>query len=315
MACVFAAELGATAASASAPPAAEIAVVPAPAAPQAAKLQTIGEQIKAGLKSSFAFPTSDLLVRKHESAARELLAGLTVTPGLELPINSRSAGAGSTGAPLSGSPALTLGLRYQPVGYWFGQIRVAAYLEPSKRAPWNGDFIYSFGYDDYHPYTLSLVYSNYSDSRFQPAPGEPITRLSRGTIELGWKAPLPRSLANALLLDDSLTIDCRVGINASPRYDRQDGGVGDWKRWAKLGCRYPFTRKWFVDLTLFGYGNGQQPWDPDFTYAFGFADYESSHFSIQYANYSGNRFPGRRRYPNTGNFRDGGLSITWNRAF
>lgn len=246
---------------------------------------------------------------------RDLLNGLSITTGVQLPFSARSTGAGNTGAALSGSQAVTLDLRYQPVGYWFAQVQLLAFLQPSRRATWNGDFVYSFGYDDYHPYTFSLVYSNYAENRFNPRPGNPITQLSRGTLSLGWKAPLPEQWANALLFDDQLTINCRVGLNVSPQFDQEGGGVGDWKQSANLGCRYPFTRFLFVEFNLLAYGRGQQPWDPDFTYSFGLADYRSGHFSILYANYSGNRFPGRRRAGNTGMFRDGGLFISWNQQF
>ena len=295
------------------------ALFPAEAAPPSsatvATPVTTGQKMQAGVKSSFSFPAETLFVRRHESAARELLDGLSVSPGFILPFNSRTTGSGSTGDLIAGSPALTLDLRYQPVGYWFAQVQLLAYLQPSKRAPWNGDFYYSFGYDDYHPYTLSLIYSNYSNNRFSPRSGDPLTRIARGTISLGWKAPLPQGLANAVLFDDNLTIDCRVGLNASPRYDRRDGGVGEWKTSANLGCRYPFTSRLFVDVNFFVYGRGQQPWDPDFTYSFGLADYRSGHFSIVYANYSGNRFFGRTTANNSGGFGDGGLFVTWNNSF
>ena len=271
-------------------------------------------KIVEGLKSSFAFPVRDLLIRKHETEFRDLFDGLTIAPGLQLPLSARSVGAGGTGTRTSGSSALTLDLRYMPVGYWFAQVELIAYLEPSKRAPWNGDFTYSFGYDDYHPYTLSLIYSNYAENRFDPRPGNPITRLDRGTISLGWKVPLPARIASALLFNKQLGINCRVGVNSSPRYDREDGSVGEWKGSANLGCHYPFTSLYFVDLNLFTYWHGQQPWDPDYTYSFGLADYRSGRFSVVYSNYSGNRYPGRRN-TKTGAFRDGGLSLTWNRQF
>lgn len=276
---------------------------------------SLSEQISTGAKSSFAFPTDELLVRKHESAARELLDGLTVTPGVTIPFNANPIGGANTGAATSGSSTVTLDLYYRPVGYWFAQIQLSAYLQPSKRAPWNGDFTYSFGYDDYHPYTFSLVYSNYSNNRFSPLPGDPITRFAMGTVSLGWKPRVPDRLARAMLFDDNLAIDCRFGVNVSPEYDQQDGSIGKWKQSANLGCRYPFTRLLFVDVNFFVYAQGQQPWDPDFTYSFGLADYRSGHFSIQYANYSGNRYPGRSRAANTGRFKDGGLFITWNNRF
>lgn len=268
-----------------------------------------------GIRSSFALPMSDLYVRKHEAGARELLDGLTITPGASLPFNSRGTGAATSGSALSGSAAATLDLRYQPVGYWFAQIELLGYLQPSKRAPWNGDFTYSFGYDDYHPYTFSLVYANYTNNRFRPRPGEPVSYFDRGTISLGWKAPVPAGIARHLLTDDALSIDCRIGANVSPRFERQDGTIGSNKDSGTLGCRYPFTNHLFAEVAVYAYAHGQQPWDPDFTYSFGFADYRSGHLSLVYANYSGNRFPDHKRAANTGTFGDGGLFVSWANRF
>ncbi len=269
----------------------------------------------AGARSSFALPLEDLQVRHHESELREMLEGLTVTPSLYVPFGSGTAGSGANGVAAPTSPVARLGLRYQPVGYWFAQMDINAYLEPSRRQEWDPDFSYSMGYDDWHPYTFSLVYSNYSNSRFAPAPGEPVTRLDYGTIALGYKAPMPRALARPLLIDDSLSIDCRADVSLTPAYDRDAGGVGHWKSSVSLGCRYPFTKRLYLDFKAYAWGHGQQPWDPDFTYGFGLFDYRSNHLSVQYANYSGNRFPWRHGREDTGKFRNGGLLISWSHAF
>jgi hypothetical protein len=273
------------------------------------------DPVLAGLASSFALPIQDLFRRQKDSIVDDLLDGLTVGPGLTLPLSSHHIGDSDTGDRLSGSSTVGLGLHYQPIGFWFAQITVQAYLEKTRRAPWNGDFTYGFGYDDYHPYTLSLTYSNYGDNRFRPLAGNPVSQLDRGAIALAWKAPLPGDLARPLLFDQTLAINCRVGFSASPRFDTAAGTVESWKTAGNLDCNYPFTHHWFVDLNALVYAHGQQPWDPDFTYSFGMADYRSDHFSIIYANYSGNRFPGRRTAPSTGHLGDGGLFINWNHGF
>jgi len=280
-----------------------------------AENDSTGEQIVDGIGSSFALPFDDFSVRRHDSEARELLTGLTVTPGLYLPFSRASVGGRTIGEQASGSPALRLNLTYQPLGHWFARVTLHRYLDKSRRAPWDPDFTYSFGYDDWHPYTFSLVYSNYSNNRFDPKPRAPVSRLSEGTIALGWKAPMPKALARPLLIDQSLQIDCRIGLNASPRYERDDGSRGRWKRSAQLGCRYPFTRRLYLDFTAFAYDHGQQPWDPDFTYGFGLFDYRSNRVSLQYSNYSGNRFPWRKSKAGTGRFKDGGLLVSWSKTF
>jgi hypothetical protein len=276
---------------------------------------TTGEEILRGLESSFAFPEEELYVRRHNSEARELLTGLTVTASAYIPFDRDTVGARNTGEPASSSPALRLHLRYQPVGSWFVAGTFQKYLDRDRRAPWDPDFTYSFGYDDWRPWTLSLVYSNYDNNRFDPAPGNPITRLKHGTLTAAWKPRMPRKIARLFLIDDRLDIDCRLGANATPRFERLDGSIGRWKRSASFGCRYPVTDKIYVDFTAFAYEQGQQPWDPDFTYGFGLFDHRSGRLSLQYANYSGNRFPWRKSSPDTGRFRDGGLSLSWSHAF
>jgi hypothetical protein len=271
--------------------------------------------VVAGIDSSFAFPVGDLFVRRHDSPILALLDNVTLGSGLALPISAHRVGTGNSGDRLSGSPALSFGLHYQPVGFWYAQITGVTYLEEGKRSAWNGDFTYGFGYDDYHPYTFSLAYSNYGNNRVTPAPHEPISQLDHGAISLAWKAPLPYVFARPFLFDQTLSINCHIGVDASPRYDTSAGRTENWKTSASLGCSYPFTAHLFAGLNASVYGHGQQPWDPDFTYTFGLADYRSDHFSIIYANYSGNRYPGRRNAAGTGRFLDGGVFINWNHGF
>lgn len=291
------------------------AAAPPPAPPPTGVPSSTGEQAVAGAQGSFAVPVEDLYVRRHDSELREVLTGLTVTPGLYVPFSSRAVGNGDNGVAAPTSPALRLNLRYQPVGYWFANVTVHKYLDKAERKPWDPDFTYSFGYDDWHPYTFSLVYSNYSNNRFDPDDGDPVSRLDHGSISAGYKAPVPKALARHLLIDPALSIDCRANVNVTPRFDRDDGSTGKWKRSASLGCRYPFTRRVYLDFTAFAWDHGQQPWDPDFTYGFGFFDYRSDRLSIQYANYSGNRFPWRHARKGTGRFENGGVLISWSHEF
>jgi hypothetical protein len=273
------------------------------------------EEVLAGAESSFAVPIEDLYVRRHDSEARELLSGLSVAPSLYLPFSARGVGSQSNGVSAATSPAARLNLRYRPLGHWFANVTLHKYLDESERKPWDPDFTYSFGYDDWHPYTFSLVYSNYANNRLDPKEGDPITRLSYGTVSAGYKAPAPRAIARKLLIDPSLSVDCRMDLHVTPRFDRNDGKVGKWKRAASLGCRYPFTSRLYVDFTGYAWEHGQQPWDPDFTYGFGLFDYRSNRFSLQYSNYSGNRFPWRRAAKDTGRFKNGGVLVSWSHDF
>ncbi len=74
---------------------------------------------------------------------------------------------------------------------------------------------------------------------------------------------------------------------------------------------------WYFDVNVFCYPKSgqQQPWDPDYTYGFGFPDWHPGSFSIQYNNYSGNRFSSEDRAENTGKFRDGTITASWSWAW
>lgn len=65
---------------------------------------------------------------------------------------------------------------------------------------------------------------------------------------------------------------------------------------------------WFASLTAFRYldPGRQQPWNPDFTYCFGYSDWRPNTFSLSYCNYGGNRFSGWRS-----DFATGGWSAAW----
>jgi hypothetical protein len=74
---------------------------------------------------------------------------------------------------------------------------------------------------------------------------------------------------------------------------------------------------WYATSTLNYYpvASQQQPWDPDYTYGFGYFDFHPGKLSVQYNNYSGNRYPWRQRGAHTGTFAWGGLSLSWGYGF
>jgi hypothetical protein len=59
----------------------------------------------------------------------------------------------------------------------------------------------------------------------------------------------------------------------------------------------------------------QQPWNPDFTYGFGYFDWHPGQLSIQYNNYSGNRFSSSEQAKGTGKFNNGSISIAWSKSW
>ncbi|MFM6993696.1 MAG: hypothetical protein ACKOWO_01115, partial [Sediminibacterium sp.] len=115
---------------------------------------------------------------------------MSVRLGLDYPLRANddapvaSIGAGPQGAPAV-SPTAQAGFRWTPVAgdYWFAQATLLRYLRPSLKRPWNPEFTYGFGYDDWHPSTWSFTYANYTGNRLDPdrARGEHRWNFERGT--------------------------------------------------------------------------------------------------------------------------------------
>src|SRR5712692_6364098 len=153
-----------------------------------------------GLLSSFALPLHELWQKKHDSEWRNLLDGLSIDGAFSYPLKKSlpqaSQGRGSQGTRGGNNDYIAVSLKYTPLSSWFVQTTYYRYLDADLQAPWNPDFSYSFGYDDWRPYTLSLVYANYGGNRLFPdrSQGERWTRFDEGTWTLGWKFLLPRAL-------------------------------------------------------------------------------------------------------------------------
>jgi hypothetical protein len=124
-----------------------------------------------GLLSSFSLPLQDLFIKKHESEWRNLLDGVTVGFAFNShstaprPGPAQVAKARASVAPMGAT--VSASLRYNPLSYWSFSTTLYNYLDENQQASWNPDFTYSFGYNDWHPYTLSLVYANYGRQPLQ----------------------------------------------------------------------------------------------------------------------------------------------------
>jgi hypothetical protein len=237
---------------------------------------------------------------------------------LDVPLRrGATRGLGSQGE-TPGSPTLQLDLRYLlvPDSYWFVQATFFRYLHRSRQQPWNPDYTYSFGYDDWHVGTWGFTYFNYTGTRFEPDRTQRQGRLNaaEGQWAAWFRFAPPEPLDTWLRVGDGDELSCRAGAALTPRYFDLASGSPRHNRTALFGgCRYSRPDGWFAELTLHAYPKSgqQQPWDPDFTYAFGRGDWRPGTFTLQYSNYAGTRFPGRSRLPHAGAAGAGSLTLTY----
>ncbi|MBK0392350.1 hypothetical protein [Ramlibacter algicola] len=238
---------------------------------------------------------------------------------LDLPLRSGApAGAGTQGSRAGSATAQAL-LRWRPFESnraWFVQGAAFSYLHRDRQRSWDPDFTYAFGYDDGQLGHWAFIYANYTGTRWSPdgARGERRWNFDQGQWSAIYRFGLPEPLQPLLLAGDGDHATCHADGNYVPRFTQQSGGIASGKVSFALGCRYDRPEGWFAHFTGFAWPDTgqQQPWDPDYTYGFGWTAPGDPHaFTIQYANYSGNRWPGRARGLGEGQVRSGSINISW----
>lgn len=252
-----------------------------------------------------------------EAPEREPALQLRLAVETPLRVGGATAGQGTQGT-RAASPTAQALLEWRPLADrgWFAQAALHGYLRPARQRPWDPDFTYAFGYDDGRPGRWALVYANYTGTRWSPdaAAGEHRFNFAQGQWTLSRRFELPPPLDRLLLVGDGDAALCHADGNWVPRFTRQAGGApGHDKVSLALGCRYQRASGWFAHATAFAWPDRgqQQPWDPDFTYGVGWTQPGPGGLTVQYANYSGNRWPGRERGTGEGLLRSGTLSVGW----
>ena len=205
---------------------------------------------------------------------------------------------------------LNLSLQYSPYSFWFANITSRLPVRDTSR--YTADFRYSFGYDDWHANTVSLVYSNYGDNHFWTPGSRRHTYFEQGAVTLAYKFSLPKPIEKSLLINKGDSIICQAGYSWVPRYyDLSSDDIRKNKNVFLGGCGYTFKQHFFIRATAFWFPDSsqQQPWNGDYSYSFGYAGYTPGSFSVQYANYSGTRYPGHSN--GNAKFREGTVSLIW----
>ncbi|WP_298440214.1 hypothetical protein [uncultured Ferrimonas sp.] len=274
------------------------------------------ELIWNGVSSSFDVPLGDLV--EHDGPWYQ---GFSGSFALNYPLRESVIAANpdnNVGGVEGINKNLSATIKYNPIGNWFATVTLSHYLSGDLQQPWEPDYTYVFGYSDWRPYTLSLLYSNYGGNRFSPEDGEKSTHFNRGTWSLGWKFPVAQSWINWASAFDDASMGCDLNYNYTPEFfDLASSEYLAGHQSVQLGCKYTITGNWYVNWAMFYYPDDaqKQPWNPDFTYGFGYFDWRPGTFTLQYNNYSGNRFPWNPDSPGTGRFKDGALMLAWSWAF
>lgn len=281
--------------------------------------KTEADLIWKGVSSSFALPFEEW--EKAEGGEQSWLDGLSGNLSFGYPLletTSANLPANTTQGPTNSNMIASLSLKYTVLGNWFVSGTLYHYLDKDQQQAWNPDFTYVFGYSDWRPYTLSLIYANYGGNRFKATTEQPVTYFKQGTWSLGWKFPIIEPFIDWLTFTDDGAIGCQIDYNYTPEFfDLASTSYKKNHNTISLGCKYAIVGNWYINATAFYYldSHQKQPWNPDYTYGFGYFDWHPGTITVQYNNYSGNRWNPSDRGEDTGRFKDGSISISYSFTF
>ncbi len=187
-------------------------------------------------------------------------------------------------------------------------------------ARWISDFTYSIGRYNWRPYKLNFGYENYQNNKYTDNITTLAEKMAEGYVFLSYGYGLPQKVHDFIKLDSTTDFRITPFVRWAQRFRDQEEQVHyTGKPTAGVNARLTLFWNIYVEGAVYYYfqhaGYTQLPWDPDFSYGFGYFDWRSFRLSLTYGNWAVNRWPGKKTsYPNYG-FLDGNFRLILNWAW
>lgn len=188
----------------------------------------------------------------------------------------------------------------------------------NAKVEWIPDFSYGFGRYNWRPQTWSYGYENYAPNKYSDSPKELFQKFLQGNFFVAYNHGLLQNLMNRLHVGNSNFLVApfvRYSFNYIDMRNNIKRGLG--KPSMGINFRYNIWKGFYAESAVYGYVSPKykQPWDPDYTYGFGWFDWRPFRLSFTYGNWVINRFPwNEKTFPNYG-FLDGNFRIIFNWAW
>jgi hypothetical protein len=200
---------------------------------------------------------------------------------------------------------------------------IFAYLNKTdKLPPWMADYFYQFGRYNWNPNSFSYGYENYASNKFNHGIKSFHKNFLQGYYFGSYNRKLPKGVMKKIRLDYSTDFRVTPFVRYSTHYrdtlEEINGGLIDGKLVTGVGFRYIIIKHCYIEgaaLLYPGMPETKYPWDPDFTYGFGYERWEAFKFNITYGNWVANRFPWNTKEMTQYGFADGDFKITFNYAW
>lgn len=192
-------------------------------------------------------------------------------------------------------------------------------FNPLASTRWISDYTYSIGRYNWRPNKFNFGYENYINNKYSDNFKTFSSKFLEGYYYLSYSHNLAEKYTDKIKLDNTtnlkFTYFARYSIKYRDENEVTHGTLFRGKPTIGGGARFTIFYNIYVESALYFYFNPalqKQPWDPDYTYGFGFFDYRSFRCSLTYGNWAINRFSwNKTSYPHYGFF-DGNFRFVVN---
>ncbi len=192
-------------------------------------------------------------------------------------------------------------------------------FNPEANAQWISDFTYSLGRYNWRPKTFNFGYENYINNRYSDNWNVLKEKFLQGYYFVSVGQNLAEKIMNKIRIDSTTNIRfnyfARYAMKYKDQFDQLHGGAG--KTTLGVSAQFTIVRSFYIESAVYYYFNAgkvKQPWDPDYSFGFGYFDYRPFRFSLTYGNWVINRFPWsteKSAYPYYG-ILDGNFKLLFN---
>jgi hypothetical protein len=192
-------------------------------------------------------------------------------------------------------------------------------FNPVAAAPWISDFTYCFGRYNWRPNKFNYGYENYVNNKYSDNLQNLSEKFLEGYYFVSYQNNMSRKLTRLIKLDSTTNVKFTYFVRYAIHYIDENevvhGTLLNGKPTAGIAVRYTCFWNIYFESAVYFYVHPtleKEPWDPDYTYGFGYFDWRSFRLSLIYGNWAVNRFPWNKTYyPNYG-FLDGNFRLAAN---
>jgi len=191
------------------------------------------------------------------------------------------------------------------------------FVQLNKKAvrPWTADYFYSLKRFNWRPNTFSYGYENYMNNKYADDGEAVLQKFLQGYFFVSYNHGLPKKWIETIRLDNTTRFTLTYLTRFAFKYTDENLVLHDQGRlWLGVAARYTIWKNIYTEGAMNFYPDKSKrlPWDPDFTYGFGYFDWRPFKFSITYGNWVVNRFNNKPAQYNYYGFLDGNIQISFN---